>query len=135
MNLQANINRVKRSFIIYAAIVLLLTIWNIIARADGDAAITSQVIRGGVRVAMMVYLALQLRTFRKGIWWISVIFAGILGGGALIAAVLGTIVGSVYATESTNMWLYLLQLLVPAFLLLDALYVLLKKEVKEQFVN
>lgn len=135
MKLQTYLNRIQRDFFIYAFFVLLLTFWNLFGAANEEANTTSQLIRGAVRFTILLYLALQISSLRKGIWWISVVFAGFLGVGAVVAAVLGGIVGSVYATESTNMPMYLGQLLIPAAFLLDALYVLLKKEVREGFVK
>lgn len=135
MKLQTSINRIKRDFFFYAFLVLLLTVWNILNKSGAaeNPSVASQLIRGGIRIAILLYLTFQISSIRKGIWWISVVVAALLGGAAVIAAVLGVVVGSVYSSDSTNMPLYLTQLLVPAAFMLDALYVLMKKEVREAF--
>lgn len=135
MKLQTHLNRIKRDFLIYAFLVLFLTLWNIFGATVEEVSTMSQLIRGGMRIAILVYLALQIPSLRKGIWWISVVVSGFFGGAAIVGAVLGGIVGSVYPTESTNMPLYWGQLVIPAAFMLDALYVLLKKEVREGFVE
>lgn len=127
---ELRINKISRCLYIYASIIAIGVLWNIL---DGEIENVRDFIRGIVRSAVMFYLAKTIWDLKKISWWAIMIASCIFSLFGVVAIVL-VVIGGI-ALENTQL-LFLAGIILPSLILLTQTFLLvIQKDVRERFVN
>ena len=125
---EIKINKISNYLLAYATLIVLKLIYDVV---DGDIENIRHFIRGGIRAAAAIYIALTIWELKKSYWWAIVLASGffLFAGGAGLVMIFAA--GVFYQHYSI---LSFVLLMLPALGLLAKIFFLtIQKDVKVQF--
>lgn len=100
-HLEPRVTRVKRDFYIYAAILAMGIIFNMI---DGGIEDYGDVFRAIVRIVGVIAIAQMLNLESKTIWWVAVVICGVFFALGVFASVMFLAVSSQFGFDTNSVF-------------------------------
>jgi len=124
------IQRISRYLYIYASILIIGLLWNIL---DGEIESFRDFFRGIVRAAVMVYLSKSIWDLRKVSWWVISCASCAFSFFGVFGSIFSLIAGAAIASSEL---FFLGIVILPATIILVKTFLLsIQKDVREQFTN